>query len=169
MQRLDFFVRMPTSRAMTLIFTALCGSISSAATPLTTVRVASGLSAPLYVTHAPIDPHRVFIVEQPGRIRILKDGALLNTPFLNISSLVSYGGEQGLLGLAFHPNYASNGFFYVNYTDTNGNTVVARYQGSGDQADANSEAAEHDCELAQFDARGSQGEHEAERVDTVAQ
>jgi len=124
--------------ALLRIFAVLSGSAALAETPLTTVRVASGLSAPVYVTHAPADPDRIFIVEQTGRIRVLKNDELLATPFLDIRSLVTYGGEQGLLGLAFHPNYASNGFFYVNYTDVNGNTVVARFHGSGDQANAGS-------------------------------
>ena len=70
----------------------------------------------------------MFIVEQPGRIRILANGILLPTPFLDISSKVSGQSEQGLLGLAFHPRYALNGLFYINYTDRQGNTVITRYQ-----------------------------------------
>jgi len=84
----------------------------------------------------------LFIIEKAGRIRIFQDGQLLEQPFLNISDRVgSNGNEQGLLGLAFHPQYAQNGRFFVNYTDTAGNTVIARYQVSGDPnvADPNSE------------------------------
>jgi len=100
---------------------------------LTTERVASGLSAPLFVTSPPGDYDRLFIVEQnTARIRILKNGSLLAIPFLDIGALASQGGEQGLLGLAFHPDYANNGLFFVNYTDNAGSTVVARYQVSGD-------------------------------------
>ena len=66
-------------------------------------------------------------MQQPGQIRILINGTVLPTPFLDIHELVSCCGEQGLLGLAFHPDYANNGFFYVDYTDVNGNTKVARY------------------------------------------
>ncbi|MBI3952289.1 MAG: PQQ-dependent sugar dehydrogenase [Acidobacteria bacterium] len=97
-------------------------------------RVAGGLNQPLLVTHAGDGSGRLFIVEQVGRIRIVKDGVLLPNPFLDIQSLVSCCGEQGLLGLAFHPRYAENGLFYINYTDTRGDTIVARYAVS-DNAD----------------------------------
>lgn len=85
---------------------------------------------------------RLFIIEKTGRIRIVQGGQLLDQPFLNITDRVgSDGNEQGLLGLAFHPQYAQNGRFFVNYTDNNGNTVIARYQASSDPnlADSNSE------------------------------
>jgi glucose/arabinose dehydrogenase len=76
---------------------------------------------------------RLFIVEQSGRILVLQDGVLLSTPFLDIVDAVgSRGNEQGLLGLAFHPKYSENGLFYVNYTDNNGDTVIARFHVSGD-------------------------------------
>lgn len=95
---------------------------------LKTVRVASGLAQPLFLTYVPGDSARLFILEQnSGKILILKNESILSTPFLNIGSLLSTGGERGLLGLAFHPNYPNNGFFYVNYTNTSGNTVIARY------------------------------------------
>jgi glucose/arabinose dehydrogenase len=84
------------------------------------------MSPPVGITHA--GDERLFIVQQVGVIIIHDTIALLPTPFLNIASLVSFGGEQGLLGLAFHPRYAENGFFFVNYTDRNGDTVIARYQ-----------------------------------------
>jgi glucose/arabinose dehydrogenase len=89
--------------------------------------VASGLTFPLDLTAPPGDS-RLFVVEKGGTIRIIRDGNLVRTPFLDISSLVSRGGEQGLLGLAFHPDYAQNGLFVVDYTDTNGDTRVARYR-----------------------------------------
>jgi len=85
---------------------------------------------------------RLFVLQKVGRIRIIQDGQLLETPFLDISSKVgSSGNEQGLLGLAFHPQYAQNGRFFVNYTDNNGDTVLARFQVSSDPnvADPNSE------------------------------
>lgn len=84
---------------------------------------------------------RLFIVEQPGRIRILSNGKLLSTPFLDISRKVGSGGERGLLGLAFHPDYARTGMFWVNYTDRNGDTVIARFSVSRDanRADPDSE------------------------------
>lgn len=101
------------------------------ATPQITVNqvVASGLDHPILVTHAGDGSKRLFILEQPGQIKIVQNGLLLSTPFLDIRSKVSYGGERGLLGLAFHPNYPSNGYFYVNYTRSgDGATVVERYR-----------------------------------------
>jgi glucose/arabinose dehydrogenase len=89
--------------------------------------VASGLSMPLHLT-APAGDGRLFVVEQVGRIRIVRDGKLLDRPFLDIVSKVSSGGERGLLSLAFHPRYATNGWFYVNYTDRGGDTHVERYR-----------------------------------------
>ena len=89
--------------------------------------VASGLQDPLEA-QAPAGDPRLFIVEQAGRIRVVKNGRLLPTPFLDLTRQVSYGGERGLLGLAFHPAYARNGFFYVNYTNKNGDTHVERYR-----------------------------------------
>lgn len=91
--------------------------------------VASGLTKPELVTSPPGDG-RLFILEQPGRIRIVEDGQLLATPFLDITDVVrDTGNEQGLLGLAFHPDFARNGLFYVNYTADNpaGDTVIAEY------------------------------------------
>ncbi|MGH2541962.1 MAG: PQQ-dependent sugar dehydrogenase, partial [Ardenticatenaceae bacterium] len=94
--------------------------------------VVGGLSSPVYVTHAGDGSERIFIVEQVGRIRIFQDGALLSPAFLDIGDRVSCCGEQGLLGLAFPPEYASKGYFYVNYTDLVGDTVVARYHLTAD-------------------------------------
>ncbi|MCH7596685.1 MAG: PQQ-dependent sugar dehydrogenase [Planctomycetes bacterium] len=111
------------------------------ATPLATVRVAAGLNDPLFVTHAPGDFDRIFIVERSGRIKILKNGVVLLSAFLDLAPDLTSGGEQGLLGLAFHPDYQTNGAFFVNYTDTSGRTVVARYGVSADPdvADATEE------------------------------
>lgn len=97
-----------------------------------------GLRQPLYLTHAGDGSGRIFVVEQPGRIRILTEDRLLAVPFLDIQDLVLAGGERGLLGLAFHPDYAHNGRLFVSYTrQPDGATVVAEYRrGSGrDQAD----------------------------------
>src|SRR3989337_3904482 len=93
--------------------------------------VATGLNFPLYLTTAPSDDNRLFIVEKGGLISIIKNGTLLETPFLDIHRLVSTGGEQGLLGLAFDPGYATNGRFYVSYTDTSGDSKIVRYRVSG--------------------------------------
>jgi glucose/arabinose dehydrogenase len=91
-------------------------------------RVAGGLDQPVGIAQAGDGSGRLFLVEKPGHIRILQDGGLLDTPFLELVGQVgSSGSEQGLLGLAFHPRYAENGLFFVNYTDRDGNTVVARF------------------------------------------
>jgi glucose/arabinose dehydrogenase len=94
-------------------------------------QVAAGLAAPVHLAAAPGDT-RVFIVEQPGRVRVVEDGQLLATPFLDITAQVRSGGEQGLLSVAFHPQYASNGHFFVNYTDLAGTTRVERFTVSAD-------------------------------------
>ena len=85
-----------------------------------------GFTSPVDIQNAGDD--RLFIVEQAGIIKILNPDATINPePFLNITSLISSGGERGLLGLAFHPDYSNNGYFFVNYTNTTGDTQVARY------------------------------------------
>jgi glucose/arabinose dehydrogenase len=95
--------------------------------------VVKGLQKPTYLTHAGDGSGRLFITEQVGRIRIVANGRLLPEPFLDITSLVgSRGSEQGLLSVAFHPQYPRNGYFFVNYTDRDGDTVVARYRVSAD-------------------------------------
>ncbi len=104
--------------------------------------VASGLSQPLDLTAPPGDTARVFIVEKTGAIRILRQGAVLPTPFLDISSRVSSGTEQGLLGLAFHPQYAANGKLYVNYTDLAGDTHIVEFTASADLDRASSTGRE---------------------------
>ena len=91
--------------------------------------ITEGLSKPVFLTHAGDGTGRLFVVEQNGRIVILANGHLLSTPFLDIQSRLSTGGERGLLGLAFHPNYKDNGRYFLNYTRKNdGATVVAQYQ-----------------------------------------
>ncbi|MEX2542306.1 MAG: PQQ-dependent sugar dehydrogenase [Trueperaceae bacterium] len=104
--------------------------------------IASGLQSPTAIVDAGDDSGRLFVLEQPGRIRIIADGQLLPEPFLDLSGSISDGGERGLLGLAFHPDYAGNGRFFVDYTDPNGHTVVARYSVSADDPNrADSESA----------------------------
>src|SRR5881392_1850914 len=89
----------------------------------------TGLDGPLYVTHAHDGSNRLFIVEQPGRIKVLQPGATSATTFLDITSVVLSGGERGLLGLAFHPQFPTNGRFFVDYTRRpDGATVVAEYR-----------------------------------------
>jgi len=95
--------------------------------------VSDGLRNPVYVTHAGDGSGRLFVVEQPGRIRIVKQGRLLDVPFLDLTDRIRYGGEQGLLGLAFHPAYKQNGRFVVNYVRrSDGSTVIAELQVSSD-------------------------------------
>lgn len=131
---------------------AMCGCLliaaagSSASAQLTTEIFMSGLDRPVFMTHAGDGSGRTFIIEQEGAIRIVDaDGNLLPTPFLDIDGTVvggdSGGNEQGLLGLAFHPDYANNGRFFVNYTGSGGDTRVAEYQvsaGNPNVADASS-------------------------------
>ncbi|MEK6288872.1 MAG: PQQ-dependent sugar dehydrogenase [Acidobacteriota bacterium] len=105
---------------------------SLASTPLTTIQlqpvVTTGLSSPLYVTNAHDGSNRLLIVEQPGRITMLQPGQNSPTVFLDITSKVLFGGEQGLLGLAFHPRFGINGRLFVDYTrQPDGATVIAEY------------------------------------------
>ncbi|HEY5656540.1 MAG TPA: PQQ-dependent sugar dehydrogenase, partial [Myxococcota bacterium] len=126
---------------------ALLAPVADADTALTTERVASGLDRPLFLTHAPGDATRAFVLEQAGRVRILDLGqeppVLLPQAFLDISDRVrSATNEQGLLGLAFHPEFGANRRFYVNYTNLLGDTVASRFEaiaGTPDQADPDSE------------------------------
>jgi hypothetical protein len=119
---------------------AACDSPVSGRPALALQTVASGLDMPVLVTSPPGDP-RLFIVEKTGAIRIVKDGALLPQPFLEVDSypVFQISDERGLLGLAFHPQYASNRKLYVFYTDPNGDTVVEQYL--ADAADPDRAAA----------------------------
>ncbi len=102
----------------------------------------SGFDSPVDVTNAGDGSGRLFVVEQAGRIRLIKDGVLVERPFLDITGRIASGGERGLLGLAFHPDYPSDPRFFVDYTDRDGNTVVSQFTVSGadpDSGDSNSE------------------------------
>ncbi len=112
--------------------TAIAAPSVSSDVRLGVEQVVGGLSQPVYLT-APANDTRLFIVEQPGRIRIVDNGRLLEKPFLDIASKVRSGGEQGLLSVAFHPQFRSNGFLFVNYTDRNGDTMIERYTVSTDR------------------------------------
>ncbi|MBL9141798.1 MAG: PQQ-dependent sugar dehydrogenase, partial [Phycisphaerae bacterium] len=122
---------------------ALVGSAQAGET-VRTSKIVTGLTYPTYVTHAPGDTTRLFVLEKRGAIRIvnLATNTLLATPFLDIDPLVTGGAsvndEQGLLGLAFDPGYSTNGQFYVYYTGSGGATnVVARYTVSANPNIAN--------------------------------
>ena len=120
--------------ALTLFGVTIASSLVQAA-GITSQRVASGLARPIFVTAPPGDANRLFVVEQhTGRIKILNlaSGVINATPFLDIDGLAT-GNEQGLLGLAFHPQYDENGLFYVNLTiNGSGTTHIRRYQVSAD-------------------------------------
>lgn len=109
--------------------------------------IATGLDKPIYLTSAGDDSGRLFILEQAGIIRLIKNGVLQSTPFLDITGRVNQdirGGysERGLLGLAFHPQFAENGQFFVHYSDRRGGTVIARYHILADNPDAGDPASE---------------------------
>jgi len=118
-----------------------------------------------YLTHAPNDP-RLFVVELPGRVRVVRDGQLKKEPFLDIVDLVSLGGERGLLSVAFAPDYAQSGRFYVDYTDKEGDVRIVEYRVSASDPDRADEGtrrdvlkidkpyANHNGGLVLFDAAG---------------
>lgn len=129
---------------LALVSLSACTSASDNTAPgplpadfnLSLQEVASGLNNPVYVTSPPGDA-RLFVVEQLGRIRIIENGQLLPTPFLDIASRVLSGGERGMLSVAFHPQYASNGFFYVYFTGPSGEIRVERFSVSSNRNEAN--------------------------------
>ncbi|MFQ5882972.1 MAG: PQQ-dependent sugar dehydrogenase [Candidatus Methylomirabilales bacterium] len=135
---------LPTSLSGVTVMLLTAAPLATAQVPtgIALEEVVTGLSHPVYLTHAGDGSGRLFIVEQGGSIRVVRGGKLLPTPFLDLSPLVRSGGERGLLSVAFHPRYAANGFFYVNYTNRSGDTVVARYTVSAnpDRADATTAA-----------------------------
>ncbi len=141
---------LPTARAAILggilLAGVLPGPVGAASSPTRLVDGSTGLAAPtpstvrlvkvadvanpVQVTSPRDGTGRVFIVSKNGRIRIVKSGSLLAGSFLNLSSYVSKGGEQGLLGLAFHPSFKTNRKLYVNFTNASGNTVIREYKAS---------------------------------------
>jgi glucose/arabinose dehydrogenase len=134
-------VRTKIVSALGAVMVLLAGAGSAAAQgQAQSLLVASGLTQPLFVAAPDGDP-RLFVVERAGRIRIVKNGVTLATPFLDIQARVGTLGEGGMLGLAFPADYASSGLFTVYYTDSNIDSVVARFSvtGNPDVADPNSE------------------------------
>jgi glucose/arabinose dehydrogenase len=111
------------------LWVILCLLVAApASAQLSSQLVVSGLSLPVAVVQDPTQPNVQFVVEQGGKIRVVRDGVLLPTDFLDITPLVLSGGERGLLGLAFAPDYATSRRFFVNYTrQTDGHTVISRY------------------------------------------
>jgi len=128
----------------------MVGLDALAAPRIVTVPIASGLRYPVDINHAGDGSDRLFVLEQEGRIRIIKNGTLESIPFLDISDRVACCSERGLLGVAFHPAYKANGYFFVNYTSKQregvaalGDTIIARYEVSlenPDLADPDSES-----------------------------
>jgi glucose/arabinose dehydrogenase len=118
-----------------------CSAAPVLGTPaLTSQRVATGLRSPLDLQSAPGDRERLYVVEQGGRIQVVRNGQVAATPFLDIAGRISSGGERGLLGLAFHPQFGTSRRFFVNYTDPQGDTRIAEFRAtSADQADPGSE------------------------------
>ena len=132
----------PTGTAVWLVLLLAAPVSAQVGSDLGLSLVTSGLSSPVAVRHARDGSGRLFVVEQPGRIRVHDGAKLLEAPFLDITERVLAGGEQGLLGLDFHPSYAANGVFYVNYTRRpDGDTVVSRFTVTTDSnvADPDSE------------------------------
>ena len=110
------------------------GNTANAATSTPVLRLVGKFKEPIMVAQPKGDTSRLFVVEHAGKVILLKNGKPLSTPFLDISNRVSCCGERGLLGLAFAPDYQSSGLFYVDYTDTNGDTRVAEYRRSARNA-----------------------------------
>ena len=111
-----------------LILACFAAGAQAGEPALTTQRIAFGLASPTFITHAPGDDERLFVVERGGRIRIIHNGVLLPTPFLDIASQVDSFFEGGLLGLAFHPDYQRNGQFFVDYTTSLGGGFATRIE-----------------------------------------
>lgn len=127
--------------ALTLLALAASACVDAARSPhdptappiLALVPVAQGFDDPVYLTAPPGDGARLFVVERTGRVRIVRAGATLGRPFLDLSARVSTaGGEQGLLAIAFHPEYARNGRLYASYTNSRGDSRIVRYRVSAD-------------------------------------
>jgi glucose/arabinose dehydrogenase len=110
---------------------------SPALAQLHSVLVTSGFSSPIAIVAIPGMSNTFLVAEQGGRIRVLQNGSILPTDFLNVSSQIVSGGEQGLLGLALAPDYTTSGRFWINFTNLSGNTVVARYVRSSNPLVAN--------------------------------
>jgi glucose/arabinose dehydrogenase len=127
----------PTTASAAIVPAPVTDGSTAAAPNSSTIALAkvADVNAPVLAIGAGDGSGRLFIVEKGGRIRIVKNGSLLATPFLDISGSVSRGSEQGLLGLAFHPAFETNRKFYVNFTSTSGTTVVREYKASSSDPD----------------------------------
>jgi glucose/arabinose dehydrogenase len=126
---------------LAILLFLLCSSSLWAQRAIRLTQFATGLTMPTFIANANDGSGRLFVGEQNGRIKIVKNGSVLATPFLDISGKVSCCSERGLLGIAFPPGYATSKRFYVNYTDIAGNTVISLFRASAnpDVADPLSE------------------------------
>ncbi len=122
-----------------LIFLSVLGWGGSSAVSL--APVLAGFDKPVAITHAGDGSSRLFVTEQGGKIQVIEKGALLPQPFLDLSSLTRGGGERGLLSVAFDPRFKQNGRFFVDYTNINGDTVIARYTAKPDHKSADPSSA----------------------------
>jgi glucose/arabinose dehydrogenase len=116
------------------LYSGPSANAGQSASQLRVVPVVSGLDSPLNVTAPRNEKGRVYVVEQAGKIVVVENGRVRAQPFLDITSQVLAGGEQGLLGLAFHPRYAQNRLFYVDYTDKNGDSRIVEFRSDGQKA-----------------------------------
>jgi len=117
---------------LAVVMLAVLDVVVTAQSNVRAVVYAGGFAAPLNIVQDPTNRSVQFVVEQAGRIRAIRAGAVVPGEFLNLSNTIRSGGEQGLLGLAFAPDYASSGRFYVNFTNRDGHTVIARFRRSSD-------------------------------------
>jgi glucose/arabinose dehydrogenase len=117
--------------AIVLLVTGLFATSAGATTRALHLVPVAKFSSPVYATSAPGEPANLYVVEQAGRIMVVQNGTTRATPFFDIRPIVASGGEQGLLSVAFDPAYATNHYFYVDYTDRNGDTRVVRYRSNG--------------------------------------
>ena len=139
-------------REVRVLGAASANPIGEAGLPRFALRkIVDGLKLPVHVTHAGDGSERLFVVEQEGRIRIVRNGAVEETPFLDISERVRCCGERGLLNVAFPPDYAAKQYFYVSYTDKPGDTVISRFRTTADPDIADPDSEEVVLLLAQPD------------------
>src|SRR5213594_2723549 len=121
---------MRARRAIALTLLVCCGLVEELGAQLRLRTQATGFSSPLAIVQDPADRNVQFVVQQDGRIRVVQLGTVLPADFLDVSASIVSGGEQGLLGLAFPPDAAASGRFFVNFTNRSGDTVVARFRRS---------------------------------------
>jgi len=127
-------VRLALGGLAAALVAAACAGAATGRSQLAITPFLRGLDSPLYVASVPSEPANLYVVEQPGVILVANRGRLRARPFLDIRRLVKWGGEQGLLSVAFHPKYKQNNKFYVDYTDLNGDTRVVEYRSRGSAA-----------------------------------